>query len=72
MADMAKADLDQVFAPGGAGAEETEPALGGEDDDAEMDDAVNTAIDEVFATEDPDARREAFKRAVGLCSDSKY
>ena len=70
MAGMDKADLDQVFAPGGEAAPgEMEPGPGDEDDDAESGAALDSTIDEIFDSEDPVARREAFKRAIHLCKE---
>lgn len=41
-------------------------------DTSEMDAALDGAIDDVFATDDPVARREAFKRAISLCKEGGY
>lgn len=58
-------DFSEVFGEGAAPVEEDEAML--EEEDAESEEAVDAAIDEAFATEDPVARREAFKNAVRLC-----
>jgi hypothetical protein len=73
MADPTKEDLDAVF----VGAEGPAPDVAAiqvpdEDAEAEREDAENAAIDEMFAAEDPVARREAFKRAVQLCMERGY
>lgn len=72
---MEKPDLDAVFmAPAGdkppAMADDMPPADA--DGDAEMDAALDGAIDDLFATDDPAARREAFKRAISLCKEGGY
>lgn len=73
---MAAPDLEAVFGkPKGAApsmGEESAPEEGMEDDDAESAEAEDAAIDEVFASKDPAARREAFKTAVRLCKESSY
>lgn len=68
-----KGDLDAVFA-GPVGGDMPPPAdMPPPDDDhsAETDAALDDAIDEIFSTDDPAARREAFKRALELCEQSK-
>jgi hypothetical protein len=40
-----------------------------DDEDAETEEALDMAIDEAFSSEDPVARREAFKNAVRLCKE---
>lgn len=64
---MEKAMLEEVFAG---------PAKGGSDEGEEVDEesteAEDAAIDEMFAAEDPETKREAFKRAVRLCLDAGY
>jgi hypothetical protein len=73
---MKKPDLAIVFGKGGdhpADDNVEEPTEGKDDDnDPEMDDALNSAIDDLFAAKDPEARREAFKTAVNMCKDSSY
>lgn len=71
--DPTKEDLDAVF----LGADKPPPSPEGAvpptvDEDAEMEAALDESIDEVFASEDPVMRREAFKRAIRLCKDSAY
>ena len=64
-------DLAAVFsggAPPGPPVDDAVPV----DDEAEMEAALDESIDEVFASEDPVMRREAFKRAIRLCKDSAY
>lgn len=39
------------------------------DDPAENEDALNSAIDEMFTATDPVQRREAFKTACKLCDE---
>lgn len=72
---MDKPDLDIVFAakPGDAPAgplEELPPLEGEVDDAGESAATLDLAIDDIFATDDPIARREAFKRAIELCKES--
>ena len=72
---MDKPDLDIVFAakPGDAPAgplDEMPPMDGEETAEGESEAALDLAIDDIFATEDPTARREAFKRAIELCKES--
>lgn len=55
-------DFSEVF--GAAGPAPVEEDM---EEDEESEEAVDAAIDEAFATEDPVARREAFKNAVRLC-----
>jgi len=70
---MDKPSLDAVF---GAGPEAGPPPadLGPlpeetpMQDDPESEQALDDSIDEMFASEDPVARREAFKRAMYLCN----
>ncbi len=74
---MAAPDLEAIFGkPKGGPApgmdEESAPEEMDEGDDAEASEAEDSAIDEVFATKDPVARREAFKNAVRLCKESSY
>lgn len=68
-----RADLDAVFVGpmehDGPGPVEPAPPP---EETAEMDQALDDAIDELFAAEDPAARREAFKRAISLCKESEY
>lgn len=59
---MEKEELDEVFAGAGSLAEAEE--------DPEAVDAEDAAIDEMFEAEDPETKREAFKRAVRLCLES--
>lgn len=48
-------------------------AEGDQSDDGENEDALNSAIDEMFTATDPVQRREAFKTACKLCDeDDKY
>jgi hypothetical protein len=49
--------------PTDGSADPSADADGGDDEQAE-----NDAIDALFDATDPDARREAFKRAVDLCT----
>ena len=72
---MKAPDLEVVFGKGpkrppdeSMGAQDDGADEGEGEDDTESDDAENSAIDEVFSTKDPEARREAFKNAVRLCS----
>lgn len=63
-----KSDLDAVFsgpAPDGAAPLDLPPPPA--DDSQETEAALDDAIDEIFSTDDPAARREAFKRALELC-----
>ncbi len=73
MAEMTKPDLDAVFLGGEAAPppmdDATAPPV---DDGAEVEEALDAAIDEAFDSTDPEARREAFKRAMRLCSESSY
>ena len=72
---MKPPDLEVVFGKGAPGAEMDEGAedMGAmEGEDAEMDEALDSAIDDVFASKDPEARREAFKTAIRLCKESSY
>lgn len=63
--EMPPVALDEVFgASAGAMPEGDDLA-----EDTEADEALDLAIDEVFATEDPIARREAFKNAIRLCKE---
>jgi len=70
-----KSDLDAVFLGGG---DNPPPPMDGpapppsDHDGDEMDQALDASIDEIFSTEDPVARREAFKRAIGLCKQGDY
>jgi len=74
---MKAPDLEVVFGKGPK--RPPGESMGAQDDGADMpdedepdsDDAENSAIDEMFTTKDPEARREAFKNAVRLCSQ-KY
>jgi hypothetical protein len=68
-----KPDLDAVFMapPGDAPPALPEDVAPGEED-TESDDTLNLAIDDIFASEDPVARREAFKRACSLCKEGGY
>ena len=59
-------ELDAVFL-GAAPAEDAE--MSEDDEDPEAEEALDAAIDEAFTTEDPEARREAFKNAMRLCKD---
>jgi hypothetical protein len=63
-------DFSDVFGKAGEGAP-TDDAPD-EGDDAETEDALDSAIDEAFSSEDPVARREAFKTACRLCNQSGY
>lgn len=63
-------ELDQVFG-GDAGAPPTDDMVPPEDEAAD-EEALDMAIDEAFDSEDPVARREAFKNAVRLCGHSSY
>ncbi len=49
------------------GTDETEAV-----DNPEEETAENDAIDAVFATDDPATRREAFRKAVELCTKGGY
>ena len=72
---MKPPDLEVVFGKGEPGMDMEEGAedMGAmEGEDAEMDEALDSAIDDVFASKDPEARREAFKTAIRLCKDSGY
>jgi hypothetical protein len=76
---MDKPALDAVFlgAPDGAPPEsEGAPTDGAPSDpdqtQEETEQALDDSIDEIFSTEDPTARREAFKRAMLLCNQSQY
>ncbi len=73
---MAAPDLEGLFGkPKGAAPGMDEESMSedmDEGDDAETAEAEDAAIDEVFATKDPVARREAFKNAVRLCKESAY
>lgn len=68
---MEKVALDEVFGAGG-GAMPPDPELDEAEDMAESEEAVDLAIDEAFDTDDPVARREAFKNAVRLCKEGPY
>jgi hypothetical protein len=75
MADPTKGDLDAVFnAPQGGPPpppmDEAEPVDNPDEEQSEQ--ALDDSIDEMFATDDPAQRREAFKRAMKLCMDSSY
>lgn len=65
MAAMDEAALAEVFGKEGAPVEEMPPE--GTMVDEDEGEALDMAIDELFSAEDPEARREAFKRAVELC-----
>lgn len=72
---MKPPDLQAVFGTPKSGPapgmdEESPPEEGTEGDGADMDDALDTAIDEVFASKDPEARREAFKNAIRMCKEA--
>ncbi len=75
---MKPPDLEVVFGkpkggPPTAGMDEESPSEDmDEGDDAEASEAEDAAIDEIFASKDPEARREAFKNAVRLCKESSY
>jgi hypothetical protein len=77
---MDKPTLDAVFmAPAGKGQPAEMGAPDGPDpkglDDEnseESDQALDDSIDEMFATDDPVQRREAFKRAMTLCNQQQY
>lgn len=69
---MDKLALDDVFAAGPPG--DAPPALPDEmappeGDEGETEATLDLAIDDIFATEDPVARRAAFKRAIELCKE---
>ena len=64
-AKAAPDDFSDVFGEG-APVEDMGEDMEMEEDEA-SEEAVDAAIDEAFATEDPVARREAFKNAVRLC-----
>jgi hypothetical protein len=82
---MDKPSLDAVFLagpgkgpppPGDMGAppppDEAEPNPADDQHSEETEQALDDSIDEIFSTEDPTARREAFKRAMQLCNNSQY
>jgi hypothetical protein len=71
---MKKPDLEVVFgkSPPPDEAEGKGDEAAPEQEDPEMDDALNSAIDDMFAAKDPEARREAFKTAVNMCKESSY
>jgi hypothetical protein len=63
-APPSKEDLDSLFGPEEGAPLDDEMAP----EDAEGDEAaLDMAIDEAFESDDPVARREAFKNAVRLC-----
>lgn len=72
MTDPSKEDLAAVFMGDGAAPPMADAALPPEDDAAEMEAALDDAIDEAFSAEDPVLRREAFKRAIRLCKEETY
>jgi len=69
---MKPEDMEAVFAaPAGKGGAEDAPPddMSEPDDDSESEAALDSTIDEIFDSEDPVARREAFKRAIHLCKE---
>jgi len=78
---MDKPALDAVFM-GGAPPGPAPPVDGSSKDEAEAspddqtqeetEQALDDSIDEIFSTDDPAQRREAFKRAMQLCNQTQY
>lgn len=66
---MKPEDMEAVFAPPGGAEGEPSDDMAEEGDAAESDAALDSTIDEIFDSEDPVARREAFKRAIHLCKE---
>jgi hypothetical protein len=74
MAAPSKSDLDAVFLVGdgkGKGPPPPMEEMAAPEKDPDAEAALDGAIDEMFATDDPVARREAFKRALRLCEESE-
>lgn len=73
---MKKPDLEVVFGkgppPDGEAEGPAEDSAEPHEEDPEMEDTLNSAIDDMFAAKDPEARREAFKTAVNMCKESSY
>lgn len=72
---MKAPDLEMVFGKPKKGAPEMDaPETGDlemEEDAEEASSALDSAIDDVFASSDPEARREAFKTAIRLCKEEE-
>lgn len=72
---MKAPDLSKLFGPKKGSPDMDEPDM---DEDMPMEDteetssALDSAIDEVFDSSDPVARREAFKSAIRLCKEGDY
>lgn len=76
MADPSAEDLAAVFGGAGKGppppmGDEPGPPPTEQAPDEDQTAALDGAIDEMFTTKDPVARREAFKRAMMLCEKSE-
>ena len=81
---MDKPSLDAVFLSGpgkgplppggdmGAPPDEAEADPAADANSEETEQALDDSIDEIFSTDDPTARCEAFKRAMQLCNNSQY